>query len=80
MAAWLDRSAADCKRACLCGNDAWKAQSGAKFQRAWAARHDMRVGCQIICQELGGRPHDLPGEVIVSCMHSNINTVPVALV
>ena len=74
MAAWLHRSAADCKRACLCRNDARKAQSRAKLQCAWAPRHDVCVGCQIVCQELGGRPHDLPREVIVSCMYSNINT------
>ena len=57
----------DQAQACLCCNETREAQAGAELERAWAAGQDVRVGCQVVRQQLGGRPHDLSCEVIVRC-------------
>ena len=57
----------DQANACLRCNETWEAQAGAELECACAAGQEVCVGCQMVRQQLGSRPHDLSCEIIVRC-------------
>ena len=51
---------------------AYQPQAGSQLTRAPPTRHHMGFGCQIAGQQVGGRPQNLPREIVIGCKKKKI--------